>query len=494
MKQSVLSCILLLVFGVEAAMGGVSESGKGKVVRWHDHIYGISFVIPEGMKGLLDPVEGERCRFTNDKFAFSFSVIKTIRDPDRDGGKGKDLLERAKPKRITTGGVGPGRKSNKEGSVIGVVLGDDQTTISDVERAIRLEVLATARNTKALFFDDRVTMAGRTDCLVEYLNVPGKIVKGVEEEAWVLGLGVMKIDPHHFMVMRLEAGASDYQESREMFDGVIKSLEMLKPQELDAQRKGMIERGLFLGDLIDVSLIKKMVPQNRYFVIRDGKEAIGYMQAGYYAEEKDNKRGYALGVKSKIKTKAPVGKNGRVVEASAGQSQSSTALSFIADDGSYDLFESGKVVKQYTELEGQVRLEKFSAGVQCYRDEDLVHIQKDFGLDRRQPLITRVKPGYLSQLQAFDLGYYLPHRKEQSYGYYAFDGIDKVIKLHIALVVPGEAGAYRVNVFAGFDRRATVYQYDKDGELVWWMTPTGYKIEAVDLKAVLVVKRELFPK
>ena len=286
-----------------------------------------------------------------------------------------------------------------------------------------------------------------------------------------------------------------------------RGVEMLKPKELDAQRKVMIDRGLFLGDLVDADMVKRLVPRNRFFVIQDKGVNVGFMQVGYYEDKQQGKVGFTLGVKSRIKTAAPVGKDGNVIGEHVGQMQTSTALSFMAEDGSYDLFESGNVTMQYTEMEEESKkgrravrprykrdLQKFSVGMQCYRDEDLISIQKDFGLDRRQPLVSRVKPGYLNQLQAFDLGYYLPHRKEQFYGYYAFDGVDKVIKLHLAHVVPAKDGSYVVKIFAGFDRLATLYQFDKEGELSWWQLPSGYKIVVTDLKTAKAVKDRLFPK
>ena len=53
------------------------------------------------------------------------------------------------------------------------------------------------------------------------MAVPGLVKQGLKEEPWVLGLAVMKIDPHHFMVMRLEAAGRGYEVARKMFDGVV---------------------------------------------------------------------------------------------------------------------------------------------------------------------------------------------------------------------------------------------------------------------------------
>ena len=155
MMKSILSCVLLVV--LSCVVGGVDaeevKGVKGKpLAKWREYVYGLSFSVPEGMKALAEPVEGERCRFTDGKMSFSFSVIKTVRDLDRDGEKG-DGFEK-------TRSLGSGGRIRQK-RFVGAVLGNDKTSISDVEKAIRIEISASAAGAKNLFYDDRVTIAGR---------------------------------------------------------------------------------------------------------------------------------------------------------------------------------------------------------------------------------------------------------------------------------------------------------------------------------------------
>lgn len=84
-------------------------------------------------------------------------------------------------------------------------------------------------------------------------------VQEKDDSPWVLGQGFMQIDPHNFVMVKLEVTKENFESIKPVFEGVIRSLRVDNPQEIDDHRKELIKAGDAVKGLLTFARLKEVI-------------------------------------------------------------------------------------------------------------------------------------------------------------------------------------------------------------------------------------------
>ncbi|MEX0653200.1 MAG: hypothetical protein WD534_17110 [Phycisphaeraceae bacterium] len=99
-----------------------------------------------------------------------------------------------------------------------------------------------------------------------------------EEGEWVAGQAFMMIDPYTVAMFQYESDSHSYEQSREMFEAVLESVELMSPQDLDAQRTALVEAGDAWLAQVSQAQMAAVLPERQWLrLLQDGRD-VGYQR------------------------------------------------------------------------------------------------------------------------------------------------------------------------------------------------------------------------
>ena len=476
---------LVVAWSCAAAVGeppaghAVDRGADGSVpVRWREHSFGLSLVPPSGSSLQRPPPPRALDRF----ILPSGSVIEVSIDQTRGGGDSSGELFSSfgvqGATRIESGDIRIVKGADRNAKMV-IKLGDGLMTLDEVIKFTVDQVAVI--DPKAVILDQRddLKLSGGHPGGWIYFRIPA----GREPE-WILGLGVMQIDPRHFAVLRLESAPGSFDGDRAAFEATFRSLQVQHPRELDAWRRNLLESGDGWLRSLDAADLHAALQPQQWFRVMDGKQDIGWVKIEQKPEKLLGMNGVAVRIRSRLYTVVrQLRSGGRDVAASGlvEKAQDSDNFFFLSDDRQSEVWTILSTLRSPNSVAprsgGTTRDTPFTRWEHGTTSGGAVPI---ITLNRGDQKIKWLRPdrAYLSQVELLLLGRLLPHEQETEMGFYAYHAGSGRLAFLTVHIVPGADGGFELRIRPRPDAHEHVYAYDAAGRLQRWHMPTGRLIVA----------------
>lgn len=370
-------------------------------------------------------------------------------------------------------------------------------------------VAAKAQQWVNRFEVDRAFMARflEQEALRKKLNERG------DKEPWVTGQAFVQLSPMAFIVVQLETPYKNFEDSKKVFEGMVKSILVRSPKEMEAERERLLNAGDQLRKMLNHRLLKTAMlpetvlpivdndgrPQGKaplrlqyQRILKDGQD-VGWMKVVHRERRDDivvpqakNTRGTVRPGQSNVEwVKKELGVIGIGVDVYARMHMGPRAIDsvsrcFQSQDGNFESwsirtsvrgrtdFRDPKLRQQAEEFNRLIAESKkiqertwYETGV---RNGDQVTVirQGPSGITRHT---WRTPPdGYLSQVQLYLLAPLLPRKETDEWGFYAYYPNTGTISLRTVRVVPdGDSGGFHVYSRPSPEEPEQVTHYTSDG-------------------------------
>ncbi len=396
--------------------------------RWQESEFGLSIREPNGAERYDNPADGSLVRFV-DPGLYNVSLdIRTSEEPVE--------LETIKTKAI------------QQFSILypSSVLADDP----------RAEIRPAGRPGMRLIF----------------------VVPDDTEGDWMRAQVFTKIDPFSFAMLQMEFRADQHERLLPLLDALIDSMELEDPEQLDRQRKALIEMGeATLATLREQDMSELLEPERWYRIVEEGRD-VGYARV---TERQVTDAGLGLpGVRITRLTRIYIGRN-------AFDTKSEW---FESVDGTAELWSI-----RTTQRDGQADRRGLppagaSGGSRSWaetglRSDDLITVSRETptSIDRHD--WQRPETAYVSQVALRLLPRRLRVAQPLRFGFYAYDSGEQSMTLNVIEATPLADGGVRVSWRPTVNHPPRVSTYDAHGRLVRREMPDGRAWLAADRDQVL---------
>ncbi len=474
-----------LALSLAPAPAAGQEEATPAAARWREYSFGLSLLPPPGsyIQQPPPPTGAERFYLPNGS-AIQVSIEQTQGGGDP-AGRSFSSFGVHGPTRIEAGDTTIERGGAADAKMF-IRLGDGLTSLEEVMQFTVGQVAAI--DPKAVILDQRdgLTLAGHHPAAVIYFRIPAG-----REPQWILGLGVMQIDPQSFAVLRLESASESFAEDRPLFERTLHSLEIQSPDELDAWRDELLTRADAWRRTINTERIHAALHQEQWFRVVDGDRDVGWIRIEQQPQEYLASNGVSVRIRSRMFTlvRNPRGERDVGAPPVVEKAIDSDNFFFLGDDRETEVWTIHSTLRAAHDPQPNParanparRANPPRADQPFSRWEQGAASGPTITLTRGDQRIRWVRPekAYLSQVESLLLGALLPHDQETMYGFYAYHPESGRLAFLTAQVIPRQTGGFELRIRPTPDAREHLYTYDPAGKLLSWRMPTGRSILAAD--------------
>ncbi len=344
-----------------------------------------------------------------------------------------------------------------------------------------------------------------------------------DKRPWVVGQAFMQLSPQNFVTLQMECSYEKFESSKEIFEAVIRSIDVQHPDDLNKVRKQLIDRGdvirkTFSFDKLKGSLLPEVsvpiVDENgkpagvaplrlQYLRVVDGAEDRGWMKVVHRLRrdeiirletrvEIDPKTGRKKYIKLPVEREAGVNGLGidvyyRLILGPTKAIDTHSQL-FLSQDGNYESWATRTTVREHKDptaaaVEAKsaklkpapapapvdpkkpaapavTQVTYMETGVRTH-DEITIIREGPSGVER----FAWKKPhGYISQIELMQLSGLLP-RQDEEYGFYAYHPQTGSISFRTVRVLSEGENGFRIYSRPTPDAPEQMSDYDKVGAL-----------------------------
>jgi len=239
-------------------------------------------------------------------------------------------------------------------------------------------------------------------------------------------MAVVQIDPVTFGFLDFRCGVEEADWVRPTFDAVVASMELVDPEQINAEREAALRRGQEWRSSLKLGQIHAALVPERYYRILTGNKDTGYMRVGQSRVRWQDRPGVSVEVQTRI-----------VQEESYADS---LAQFFLADDDSTEVW-SIRTTLRPINGKGAPRT-WVDEGLRTWVDDGVRRVRQiqlrqevNIGGQKRETRVE-VPPGYLSQVEAWLLPALLPIDAEVEYGFYAYNTQTRKMTYRTERVLP----------------------------------------------------------
>lgn len=369
-------------------------------------------------------------------------------------------------------------------------------------------------------------------------------VKLKDDSPWVLGQGFMQIDPHTFVMLKMEVAKENYDEVKPIFEGVIRSLRVDSPRELEEQRTNLVKAGDAVKNLLTFDRLKEVV---RMWDKRGGKvevphaelwqrivqdqSDIGWMRT-VFTVRKDRRltreiardangnllrdeKGHVVhriivkedgvqGIGADIQARILVGE----------QAVDTETRIFLSGDRTFETWATKTTVRSSTPTKKEapsnpniIRGGKqpapppgsgdettwLESGMRNYNQITIIREGPVAGRIKRY-LYEKPKDGYLSQVALFLIGPLLPRDGDNEYAFYAYYPNTGTISFRTVRCVGKGDGSFTIYSRPAPDQAEQVSEYNQAGLMVKRSLSEGRQILPTSRKQLAAIWKTELPK
>lgn len=282
---------------------------------------------------------------------------------------------------------------------------------------------------------------------------------------WVLGQGLILIDPVTLAVLQFRTSADHFEQDRPYFEAVLQSVELADPQELDRQRHMRIAQGeLWRKDLTPQKLRQALGEPQWFRVLKDGRD-VGFIRMRQQSEKVLAEPGISIEVQSRV-------------QATAEEVIDSLGEYFASDDGKTELWSIRTTRRParsqpLNQSQDPQELTWVETGV---RSGATITVHRQSPTDIKDLSWQMPTQGYLSQVELLLLPALLPHDQATEMAFYAYYADEGRLTLRTFRVQPLGDGRYQVHDRPAPDRMEETSVYDAQGRLIQRQTVNGLLI------------------
>lgn len=294
-----------------------------------------------------------------------------------------------------------------------------------------------------------------------------------DQGEWIAGQAFMMIDPFTIAMFQYESEAHSYERSRKIFEALLDSVELMPPDELDAQRTALVEAGDAWLLQVTREQVEAVLPARQYLRVLQAGEDVGYQRV---ITERTEQLGEA-GLSMRIQTRNMAGAN---------RAYDSQNELFVGDGGQTEVWSSVTTLRP-TGRAGQpsAGLQPRGAGPQGGQGQGQEQTWTDTGLRSRSRIsVSREGPtkidnknwdvpplAYLSQVMiqaapALMAEQAVAGDPPAPMAFYAYDTSAGRLLLRTMRIEPTNDGGWRVFDRPAPDQAEQIFQFDPQGQLL----------------------------
>ncbi len=355
--------------------------------------------------------------------------------------------------------------------------------IADVARRA-VEQMALPYPNAILMRDRPIKPAGLPGALL-YFKIPDR-----QRPTWIMGQALVQIDPFTVVLIRLETDEMNFGQVQPIFEAVVNTLGVASPEELDAQRKEQIARGVAWRQTLTTEKVHAALMPEQWFRLVKNKKDIGYMRMLAHRGEEWDTEGIRVDIDVHME--------------SDNQTVDTESRYFLTDDGRREVWSVKTAMRPRVRTTARRRnatpLVAESLWVETgLRADRKVEVGRNsvtvnvISVDRKDPSSSERlewdKPpeGYLAQVEAQLLGSLLPRNEAATYGFYAWSSSTRDISFRTDRVEPLPNGDYLVHTRLSPTQPEQTSRYDAQGRLLHRMLPDGTEIRAANANEIKTI-------
>ncbi len=415
--QAAVSCCVAIGFivGLLGAGGAPAESESPPGPRWREHSHGVSFLIPGGAQTIDRPADDAMVR-------------------------------------LVVPGTGAIDVFIKRSAV-------DMQLNAIVSEAIHQ--LGAVRPSATILDQPRLS-AGKRSVAAVFFRIPD-----AKNGPWVMGQAFLPLDARSFVMFRLEANPQQYATAREIFEALIRSVEVEDPGVVNRRRTEALARGEGWRERITFEQMIAVLTPQRWYRIIDDRDDVGYMRI---AERKTEQIGLE-GIE--IETQVRVFAAGTVYDA--------TSTFFASEDGTQEVWSIRTTARPHPTAVGQPAAPPNQSGrgqgavswaETGVRSNDRITVNRETPSGVRDVHWRTPPTAYLNLVQSMLIDRLLPRDSPLPLGFYAYHPDAKKVTYQTAWVTPQPVG-YAVNLRPDPQRKAHVSRYTPAGAQIDRVIPGG---------------------
>lgn len=465
----------------------------GSGVRWKENAFGISFELPANSTTGLRPAGDSQVAVAGPggEYMIDFILRTTDTQPME-----FDFLSQGVDRRPSETNDGKPRYLSKSARMQFIADKNSINIDSVIQAAIKQ--MGDIRPTAIVHDLIKPLTIGKRPAALIYFKIPadttlgnpgagngkatvGKVLdKAVAENTqpvamrrndWVLGQAFMMIDPFTVVIFQLDCELANFADVRPKFESMLASVDKEPFQQIDARRKGLLERGELFLKSVKPGMIQASIQEEQWFRILKDKEDVGWMRINQKADQRGKLKGY------RVDTQYRLIQGDRAADVLANY--------FTSEDGNTEFWSSKTAVRSARERKATIKTLNTAGGKMTVekgalqKPENAPTWVESGVLSNGKIIITRESPtakeeivfeqpakGFLPMIHGHLIETLLPRDAVGEWGFYAYEPRSGDMTFRTQRVQSSPDGSRRVYTRASPGTIELVSEYGADGKLI----------------------------
>jgi hypothetical protein len=334
-----------------------------------------------------------------------------------------------------------------------------------VEDAIRQ--ISISQPSARLVDKNKIKPAGKPGGVIFLTMPPTKR----DPKPWVLGQAFMLIDPETALVIRLDVEADKFERTRPIFEAMVMSLGVEKPEDIDRERQAQIEASDEWRKTVTSKKLAMALVSEQWFRVTEGKTDVGYTRVQQSVGRSMDASGIQIDIQARVQVED--------------KTYESVSQFFLSDDGNKEVWSVKTTVMPLNATPEKTAAKKPSnnrkslapdvitwseTGVRSGAD---ITLNRDTPTGSKQFKWQRPPRGYLSQAELYLLDVTLPRQQAQTYGFYAYYANSGRVTFRAERIAPEPSGGFRVFSRPSPEQPEQMSVFDAQGKLLRRELPGG---------------------
>lgn len=117
---------------------------------------------------------------------------------------------------------------------------------------------------------------------------------------YIIGQSTWRIDDVTWAVIRLETEPAQFDDVREIYEAVVKTLNLLPPEQLRQQREALLDRGQRMLDKIEFAQLTDVLEDEQWLRILSNGKDMGYMRIRESKSKQANRDGVLIEITARL--------------------------------------------------------------------------------------------------------------------------------------------------------------------------------------------------